>query len=107
MAITTNFAVYRAEDKRFRFEIRPVPDGGINTMSFLFTLRTGPLVTDTLVLQKVMVHEDEDDGVIYVDLSDTELNLTPAVYYYDVWRTTDPQNIGAIGQIVVMASRRT
>ena len=105
MAIVTNFAVYRGEDKRFRFEIRPVLD--ITDMIFTFTLREGPLVSDTLVLQRAMTHEDEDDAIIYVDLTDTDLDLAPGIYYYDVWRTSDPQNIGAIGQIVVQASRRT
>lgn len=107
MAVTFDFAVYAQEDVILTFTLQPPLGGGISGMSFVLTVRSGPLPTDPLTFQKNATITDAEAQQFSFVLSAADLTITPATYYYDVWRTnTGSAGVAAIGRLIVNQSRR-
>ena len=104
MAVEQTISVYRGEQVVLNFTMAPVVD--ITTWTLVFSLVKKANSTTKLITQSAPVISGPL-GTFRVTLTEEQMNLSPAIYFFDVWRTDEGfEQVLAIGPFIVRATAR-
>lgn len=101
MALTEQtIEVYRGEQAALLFTMDPAED--ITGHTLLFTVTKWPNRTQKILGPLTMTITSGIGGTFKVELAEEDLDLPPAVYRFDVWRTDEGfEQAKAIGDFIV------
>jgi hypothetical protein len=104
VAVTQTLTVYRGEQAAINFTMAPVED--ITGWSLKFTVaKKANSATKLISVTPVILSGPA--GTFRVTLTEENLDLNPATYFFDVWRVDEGfEQVLAIGSFVVSATAR-